>query len=142
MSSKPLHQDDSSDNPDLEPIAGHNRLPWLIGEIRSGHQAAIAAARNAVEHARDVGRLLIEAKAITGHGGWLGMLKEAGLSRSSAAGYMRLARLDSANVQRLSHLSLRLALRAIARRHRVSESDEEAELAETRARIKVEERDR
>ena len=43
----------------------------LAQRIEAEHQAAIGAARTAIEHAVECGKLLLEAKAQIGHGGWL-----------------------------------------------------------------------
>jgi len=51
----------------------------LAGKIEAEHQAAIGAARSAMEHAIRCGQLLLEAKASIGHGGWLPWV-EANLS--------------------------------------------------------------
>jgi Protein of unknown function (DUF3102)/DNA N-6-adenine-methyltransferase (Dam) len=64
----------------------------LAVRIEAEHQAAIGAARTAIEHAVECGKLLLEAKAQIGHGGWLPWV-EANLSFGDrqARKYMRLA---------------------------------------------------
>jgi hypothetical protein len=42
----------------------------LVVAIRREHEAASAAARFALEHALECGRLLAQARAETPHGGW------------------------------------------------------------------------
>jgi Protein of unknown function (DUF3102) len=53
-----------------------NRLAALAVEIEAAHQAAYGAARTALEHAAECGRLLLEAKAAVEHGGWLPWLRQ------------------------------------------------------------------
>jgi hypothetical protein len=67
-------------------------LPDLAQAIDREHQAAHQAARNALDHALECGRLLIQAKAAVPHGGWLSWL-EANVSFGprQAQKYMRLA---------------------------------------------------
>jgi Protein of unknown function (DUF3102) len=64
----------------------------LAAEIEAAHQAATGAARSAVEHAIECGRLLIQAKASVAHGEWLPWI-EANLTFGprQAQKYMRLA---------------------------------------------------
>jgi hypothetical protein len=94
-------------------------LPDLPQAIDREHQAAISAARRAVEHAIACGQLLLQAKAEVGHGGWLPWLQSnCKFGQRTAQGYMRLAReipcLDPENAQRVADLSLRDALGALA----------------------------
>ena len=61
--------------------------------IEAEHRAAIGAARTAIEHAVECGRLLIEAKAQIGHGGWLAWVEEhLTFGARQATKYMRLQR--------------------------------------------------
>jgi hypothetical protein len=65
----------------------------LAAEICVEHERAYGKAREALEHARRAGELLLEAKARAGHGGWLGWLQaNVPFSERTAQGYMRLAR--------------------------------------------------
>ena len=50
-------------------------LATLANEINDHHDRATEAARTAIEHVRECGELLIQAKAQLGHGGFLGWLK-------------------------------------------------------------------
>jgi hypothetical protein len=91
----------------------------LAARIRAEHEAAQSAMRTAVAHAVEAGKLLIEAKKLVGHGGWLAWVKEnCAFSDRTAQGYMRLAthmpRLDEANAQRVAGLSLREALASVS----------------------------
>jgi DNA N-6-adenine-methyltransferase (Dam)/Protein of unknown function (DUF3102) len=92
-------------------------LPELAGRIEAEHQAVHRAARTALEHAAECGRLLIEAKSSVGHGGWLPWI-EANLSfgERQAQKYMRLAQntdaLPDANSN--SHLTIDGALKLLS----------------------------
>ena len=95
----------------------------LAQHIEHEHQAAHQAARTALEHALECGRLLIQAKGDVGHGGWLPWV-EANLSfgQRQASNYMRLARdfpqLDPEIGNAVADLSLRDALGELAARTR------------------------
>jgi hypothetical protein len=70
--------------------------PAALGElarrINAEHDAALQSARTAIEHAINCGRLLLEAKASTGHGGWLPWLREkTNVSERTAQRWMRFA---------------------------------------------------
>ncbi|MBC7857104.1 MAG: DUF3102 domain-containing protein [Pirellulaceae bacterium] len=68
-------------------------LAVLATEINTTHDAACRAAASALEHARDCGNLLIQAKADVGHGGWLLWLKShCRVKERQARNYMLLAR--------------------------------------------------
>src|SRR5262245_14651741 len=97
------------------PSIGHNAIPRLIVEIQEAHRTAQMLAESAVQHAVSAGQALIELKSLVAHGGWLPVLREAGLKPGIAQAYMRLARLGP-NAERVAHLSLRRALREIAKR--------------------------
>ncbi len=89
-------------------------LPELAEGIRREHKACSAAAQTALDHAFEAGRLLLEAKALCGHGNWGQWLTENfDGSERLAQQYMRLAvkrpELE-ANPQRVSDLSLREAI--------------------------------
>ena len=72
----------------------HHPIPIvaLPAQIEAEHQAALGAARSAIEHAVRCGELLIEAKAEAGRGSWLHWV-ETNLSFGArqAQKYMRLA---------------------------------------------------
>jgi hypothetical protein len=90
-------------------------IAGLAARIRAEHEAAQSAMRSVVIHAIEAGKLLMEAKALVGHGNWLVWLEEnCGFSERTAQGYMRLARLDPTKAQRVADLSLREALKALA----------------------------
>ena len=83
------------------------------------HEAAIAAGRSALEHARRCGDLLHQAKAAIPHGAWLPWLAEhcPMLPARTAQVYMRIAARWSAieaNTQRVADLPLREALALLA----------------------------
>jgi hypothetical protein len=65
----------------------------LAARVRVAHDAVRRSLGDALRHATEAGRLLLEAKSAVGHGGWLPWLKEnCGLSERTAQVYMRLAR--------------------------------------------------
>jgi phage N-6-adenine-methyltransferase len=94
------------------------RLAELVADIRAAHRACGTATRAAVGHARDAGRLLLEAKALVPHGGWGAWVRaHAGCSERTAQLYMQLARAWPAlagDPQRVADLALRDAARALA----------------------------
>lgn len=94
-----------------------NNLPELAASIRQEHHLAEQHAMQAVNHAMEAGRLLIEAKALCSHGKWLSWLADnfEGSARTAQA-YMRLFEHRDllANTQRVSHLSVRDALKMLA----------------------------
>jgi hypothetical protein len=93
-------------------------LPDLAQAIEAEHQAAVGAARSAIDHAVACGRLLIQAKAQVPHGEWLPWI-EANLTFGprQAQKYARLAdRARDVDQMRLenSHLTIDQALAALA----------------------------
>ena len=90
----------------------------LATEINRAHKAAYGKAREALEHARRAGELLLEAKAAVEHGErlpWLAANME--FSERTAQGYMRIAtrwpELESKSAA-VADLPLREALRELA----------------------------
>lgn len=80
------------------------------------HQAAQAAAVQAIEHAIEAGRLLVEAKARLPHGAFEGFVEALGtVSQRTATLYMRLHRRQAelGNRQRVAGLSVREADRLL-----------------------------
>lgn len=94
-----------------------NNLPELATSIRQEHHLAEQHAMQAVNHAMEAGRLLIEAKALCSHGQWLPWLADnfEGSARTAQA-YMRLYenRDALANTQSSAHLSIDGALKLLA----------------------------
>ncbi|MBA3890519.1 MAG: DUF3102 domain-containing protein [Gemmatimonadaceae bacterium] len=93
--------------------------PTLAARITAAHEAAIGAARSAIEHARDCGALLLEAKAGVAHGEWLPWLSEhcPTIGTRQAQKYMRLAEgwpAIAANTNCDSHLTIDEAVRLLA----------------------------
>ena len=88
----------------------------LVERINSEHRLCRDALRTTLEHAVNVGVLLIEAKAHVNHGEWEKWIKDnCEFSARSAQGYMRAARmLPDLKAQRVADLSLREALAALA----------------------------
>ena len=69
------------------------RLAELADGIRREHNAARVALQAGLSHAFHVGDLLIEAKALIPHGGWLEWLADnSALSERTAQLYMRVAK--------------------------------------------------
>lgn len=103
--------------PAVTPPNNDELLTSLVKDIESAHERAIGAATTAVAAARRVGELLLQAKPLVSHGGWLQWLaaeRAAGnitFSDRTAQAYMRLA---GADPQRVADLPLREAMRLIA----------------------------
>ena len=96
--------------------AAHS-LPDLAGQIEHEHQLASRDALSALQHALECGRLLIEAKADVGHGGWLDWLKaNTSISVRRAQRYMRLATHEAelAKCDGASYFTIDGALAALA----------------------------
>jgi hypothetical protein len=73
--------------------AGSNRLPILASSINDHLAAAEQATKRGLEHAIAAGQLLLEAKEIIGHGGWLAWLEaNCRVGVRQAQTFMRLAR--------------------------------------------------
>jgi hypothetical protein len=93
-------------------------LPSLVdlaARIRTEHEKACRSARATVESALRVGDLLLEAKKLVDHGGWIEWLEHhCDLSRRTAETYMRLAR-NRPNAQLSAHLTIEATLKALAR---------------------------
>ncbi len=76
------------DNPETS-----NRLPVLAEEINSEHAKCVAAMQQSLVHAMATGDMLIEAKALVAHGGWLPWLAQhCRMPKRTAQLYMRLAK--------------------------------------------------
>jgi Protein of unknown function (DUF3102) len=69
---------------------GSNRLPHLLAEIKNANVVFAQAQKTTASAAFIMGKSLIEAKDLCGHGDWTGFLKEAGLPPRTAQRYMRL----------------------------------------------------
>ena len=101
----------------------------LAIEINLEHERAFGKAREAVEHARRAGALLIQAKAAVGHGEWLPWLAEnCKFSARQAQRYILLAdnwTAIAAKYDAASYLPMREALRLIERPHSEAERAKE-----------------
>jgi hypothetical protein len=64
----------------------------LLDRIRDAHRAVVGAANDTLTRAFDAGDLLHELKDRAGHGHWRRYLQGCGISKSTAANYMQLAR--------------------------------------------------
>ena len=91
-------------------------LPDLAQAIDREHQAAHQAARTALEHALECGRLLIQAKAAVPHGEWLPWLEaNTSVSARQSQRYMRLAHAAiEGKYDATSHLTIDEALALLA----------------------------
>jgi hypothetical protein len=103
---------------DIEARRDDAALMTLAAAIRERHQRAAEAFATGVTYAREAGRLLADARTRIPHGCWIQFVEETcGLSRSTAAGYLRIherwAELEP-HVQRVAHLPLRQALALLA----------------------------
>jgi hypothetical protein len=110
----------------------------LATEITREHEAATSAAQTAIEHARRCGELLIQAKAIIGHGGFLRWVAEnCHVGERQARNYMRIAQNWEviANRQRASDLTLRQALTLTHDEKPEPAIDFDAMLAEVKAEL-------
>jgi len=88
---------------------GHNSLADLAARIQYEHELCAVAVKRGCEHAIAAGKLLLEAKAVIGHGRWLPWLREhCRMSARTAQVYMQLARL-APDAQRVADLPLRRA---------------------------------
>ena len=95
-----------------------NRLAALAVGIEAAHEAVQGAFRTTLERAAECGRLLIEAKALVGHGGWLPWLEQnTTVGARQSQKYMRLAKgwpEIEANASPDSHLTLTDAVALLA----------------------------
>jgi hypothetical protein len=91
-------------------------LSELAQAIDREHQAAHAAARTALQHALECGRLLLQAKAALPHGQWLPWLEaNTSVTARQSQKYMRLATaVLEGKYEATSHLSIEGALEALA----------------------------
>lgn len=91
----------------------------LAAEINTEHERAFGKAREALEHARRVGELLLQANAGIEHGAWLPWIAaNCKFSARQAQRYILLAEnwpAIAAKYDTASHLSMREALRLIER---------------------------
>lgn len=88
----------------------------LTAAIRHEHEAASRAARSALGHALEAGRLLAEAKAVIPHGSWEAYLRDGcSIAPRTARLYLRLHRHRDRlpNRQHVAELSVRQASRLL-----------------------------
>jgi hypothetical protein len=94
-------------------------LDALAAKIDLHHQGATVAFSKGIEHILKAGEHLIEAKKLVGHGNWYPWLEaNTSVSKRMSQYYVRLtrahAKLPAEKAKRVSHLSLRDAIRAIS----------------------------
>jgi hypothetical protein len=108
---------DAANDSKCDSAAQQIALPAIAERINAEHQAAIGAARTAIGHAVECGKLLLQVKQEVGHGNWLNWVA-ANLSfgHRQAQKYLRLAAYIERhpNAPTNSHLSIDGALAAIA----------------------------
>jgi hypothetical protein len=96
---------------------GDNRLPTLASETRKAHASAGDYQRRSLEQAMRAGEMLLEAKALVGHGKWLPWLREhCEMSERTAQLYMRFARkrdVVEAEKRNVADLGIRGAIEAL-----------------------------
>jgi hypothetical protein len=101
----------------VQPDPARMTLDELGIDIRHKHAHIVEAISSALDHARDAGRLLLEAKKRIPHGQFLTFVQDTcGLHVRTAQDYMAIASHWSAiepNAQRVAHLSIRAALALI-----------------------------
>jgi hypothetical protein len=88
----------------------------IVEAIRREHEAATNAARSALDHALECGRLLAEARHDIAHGGWEAFVSQrCGIAPRTARLYLRLdANRDRlGNRQRVAGLTVRAAVREL-----------------------------
>ena len=95
------------------------KLDTLASRINKAHRAAKAQIRSTIEHVIAAARLLEEAKAQIGHGGWVRWLAaNTNISLRTAQTYMQVARkfpeLDAPKAQRVALLPLREMVRELS----------------------------
>src|SRR3954469_19186217 len=88
----------------------------IARRIHVAHDFAGAAARSAIEHAIECGRLLIEAKTSLPHGKWLGWLEaNTVVSARQSQKYMRLAEgVETGKCEVDAHLTIDGAMKLLA----------------------------
>jgi hypothetical protein len=109
-----------------------DRLAIIAAQVNAVHEQAHAAARTAIEHAVECGRLLREARDGIGHGGWLPWIKKnLKFGPRQAQKYLRLAdyaaEMQNANCN--SHLSIDSALKLLAKPEVVTDGEQDASVA-------------
>lgn len=67
-------------------------LNELASKIKQHHEEAITTARRSLDHAKEAGKLLLDAKAQLDHGKWLPWLKEIGVKDRTARLYIQCAK--------------------------------------------------
>lgn len=103
----------------------------IEGAIRREHEAASGAARTAIEHAMECGRLLAEARRGIAHGEWESFVRDrCGIPERTARVYLRLDanRERLANRQHVAGLTVREAVRFLTE-PRVEQKNSRAKLA-------------
>ncbi len=87
----------------------------LIEAIKSHHQEAQVAAKTAIKHAMEAGKLLVEAKAGAEHGEWTPFLEATGINPRTAQRYMELANNQHIlKYDTMSHLTISEAIKEIS----------------------------
>ena len=99
----------------MNEITTSDSLVDLAARIRSEHDKVCHSVRASVDHALRVGSLLLEAKKLVDHGGWIEWVeRHCNLSERSAQAYMRIAR-HPPNPQLSADLTIDATLKALAK---------------------------
>ncbi|TXL75634.1 DUF3102 domain-containing protein [Vineibacter terrae] len=99
-------------------------LPDLINEAHAESERAI---QTGIDHAFRAGALLRQAKAQVPHGKWLSWIKaNCAFTPRTAQNYMALAGLDAEKAKRVSHSTVREALRALSKTYGLLTPDDQA----------------
>lgn len=108
-----------------EQVTVTDRLPDLAARIKAEHAQVVSAMKRGVVHAMAAGDLLIEAKALLKHGGWLPWLAEhCAIPARTASHYMRLAR-GRDKIGNVADLTVREALELLAKDDAPREEDDD-----------------
>lgn len=100
-----------------------------INQIKDHHEKAQAAANEALSHALEAGKLLVDVKAEATHGDWLPMLDSIGINPRTAQRYMKLAKNEHLlKSDSVSHLSVTKALEFLAEPKQKTLEDIEGEI--------------
>jgi Protein of unknown function (DUF3102) len=112
-------------------------LSEVAADINKNHELALDGMAQAFDHAVKAGLLLIEAKKLFPHGGWLKWLKaNVRFGVRHAQNYMKIASCPDEKRNAVAHLSMRKAIHALALQkvERESDSCESEPEPETEAR--------
>jgi len=124
-------------NMKFEIIALSDDLGEIARQIDTNHQEALAAARTALSHAIEAGRLLTAAKGLVKHGEWLAWLEiHTAVGERQMQKYMRLYRRRAVlNANPGSHLTISQAVKIISTGRTKSPWDDNVEPLRPRPKV-------